>query len=504
MRTVRELLTAPVLAERLVLVSEPDEDRPVRTVKLVEDVDDLTSVPEESLVVLTRGCSADVEPYRFDMLLRMAGQRGVTGLILSDVDMVELSTTTDAIAKRADISILWAHPDVDLMDLALSIQREIEKDVGAWLDRAVRALSVLEAQGSLTEEDAQELVDEIASQAGLPLQWRTPTDEDLEASVVVHGQSEGYLCVPRNRAGDHRVARLLLQLTAEAVAHRLAAARRAQEVPVRSRAELLTELLLSDPLEVGGLLHRARAFGVPVDGWHVIVRLELDNVAETVGGDDIAVFECTEQVAHIALQTVRATGGPWYRAGAGTTLLLIRMAQTDPGLIATTEAAQAAQRALQRIHQRLPDLVMRCGVSSVHAGPTGLRAAAAEARTAAADARAGDRINVVSQFDAHGVRRMLVEWYASDTAQRSVRTILEPIDALGPEQGQTALETLRVYLDSQCSITSTASELHIHRNTVRYRINRIFELLDVDRNDPDQLLLLQLACRARSPDRAGH
>jgi DNA-binding PucR family transcriptional regulator len=39
--------------------------------------------------------------------------------------------------------------------------------------------------------------------------------------------------------------------------------------------------------------------------------------------------------------------------------------------------------------------------------------------------------------------------------------------------------------------------LHMHRNAVSYRINQIFELLDVDRDNPDDMLLLQLACRAR-------
>jgi DNA-binding PucR family transcriptional regulator len=32
---------------------------------------------------------------------------------------------------------------------------------------------------------------------------------------------------------------------------------------------------------------------------------------------------------------------------------------------------------------------------------------------------------------------------------------------------------------------------------VAYRVNQIFSLLDVDRQNPDDLLLLQLACRAR-------
>lgn len=38
-------------------------------------------------------------------------------------------------------------------------------------------------------------------------------------------------------------------------------------------------------------------------------------------------------------------------------------------------------------------------------------------------------------------------------------------------------ETLVCYLDSRCSIETTARELGVHRNTVRYRIERLEQLL---------------------------
>ena len=53
-------------------------------------------------------------------------------------------------------------------------------------------------------------------------------------------------------------------------------------------------------------------------------------------------------------------------------------------------------------------------------------------------------------------------------------------------------------MDERNSLTRTGQRLNLHRNVVAYRINRIFELLDVDQDNPDDLLLLQLARRARS------
>ena len=59
------------------------------------------------------------------------------------------------------------------------------------------------------------------------------------------------------------------------------------------------------------------------------------------------------------------------------------------------------------------------------------------------------------------------------------------------------MHTLHVYLDQQCSLSKTAEVLNLHRNAVGYRVQQIFTLLDVDRENPYDLLLLQPACRAR-------
>lgn len=53
--------------------------------------------------------------------------------------------------------------------------------------------------------------------------------------------------------------------------------------------------------------------------------------------------------------------------------------------------------------------------------------------------------------------------------------------------------TLDVYLAHQCEITTTANVLFIHRNTVKYRINRCEEILGIKVNDPTESLNLRLA-----------
>lgn len=60
-------------------------------------------------------------------------------------------------------------------------------------------------------------------------------------------------------------------------------------------------------------------------------------------------------------------------------------------------------------------------------------------------------------------------------------------------------ETLRVYLDSFGDVASAGVALHVHPNTVRYRVRRIEKLLSTSLTDPDVRLVLSLSLRATEP-----
>jgi sugar diacid utilization regulator len=315
----------------------------------------------------------------------------------------------------------------------------------------------------------------------------------------------GHLVAPDAHGDLAIAARLVLHSAAATAGRVLDLGRRAREVPARSRSELLAELLMSESAVNDDLLDRARQLNVALSGWHVAVRIEADDLDAAAhdesgpesGRDEVRRFELLESAGQIALQAAAAAGGTWHLSRVARAILLIKMTTSDPGPQAGAQAARSAARALQALRERLPALPFRAGVGSAHEGPTGLRASAAEARAALFAARAARKPSGVAAHDVVGVQRMLMEWYASDTARASVRDQLAPLEKLGQARADTAIRTLAAYLDEQGSINKTAQRLHLHRNAVANRIRGITELLDVDFDDPDQRLALQLACRAR-------
>lgn len=68
-------------------------------------------------------------------------------------------------------------------------------------------------------------------------------------------------------------------------------------------------------------------------------------------------------------------------------------------------------------------------------------------------------------------------------------------DVYGPlaRKAPDLLATLRSYLDSGRSLETTARQLFVHANTVRYRLKRIHELIGLDATDPRSAFVLQVS-----------
>ena len=492
-------------------VSQGGGGKLVTSVCLAEGLADLDQAPGGSFVVLARAASAEAIDYRMDMALRWAAIHRVAAVAVMSADVWQPSATAADIAERAGIALVSVPGQLELSWLLAAIGREVGGGADRALGRAEQGLSaVLRAEQA--GADLDRLREGVQDALGTAVEFHSGqvgqdeeqprgrlaevADRAVVVPVLVGGRPVGYFSAPGAHGDLAVAARLVLSLAASTAGRLLDLTRRASELPARSRSELLAELLLSDAALSEELLDRAKQLGVPVTGWHVAVRIEAENLDE-LKRDEVHGFELIEAAGQAALQAAERGGGTWYASRVARTVVLVRMSAGDPGPQAGLRAARSAEAALEAIRARLPGLRVRAGVGAPHEGPLGMRASAAEARVALIAARAAAKPDGVATHDAVGVQRMLMEWYASDTARASVRAQLEPLEKLGPSRGETAIRTLATYLDQQGSIVATAKALHLHRNAVTYRLKQITDLLGVDLDDPDQRLALQLACRAR-------
>lgn len=88
---------------------------------------------------------------------------------------------------------------------------------------------------------------------------------------------------------------------------------------------------------------------------------------------------------------------------------------------------------------------------------------------------------------------------AADLAARA----LQPLDDLREGTRERLLETLRAWLDEPGQVTRVAERLHVHPQTVRYRMTQLRDLFGARLDDPDARFELALALRATAPSASG-
>jgi hypothetical protein len=74
---------------------------------------------------------------------------------------------------------------------------------------------------------------------------------------------------------------------------------------------------------------------------------------------------------------------------------------------------------------------------------------------------------------------------------------LAPLQRLRPAQRDRLADTLLVWLQNGCNANEVALQVHVHPQTVRYRLRQVDDLFGDELRDPDRRFELEIALRAR-------
>ncbi len=103
----------------------------------------------------------------------------------------------------------------------------------------------------------------------------------------------------------------------------------------------------------------------------------------------------------------------------------------------------------------------------------------------------------VTYFGDLGLYQLLTGLGGSGEANRFFRKTVEPLISHDEEHNAELVETLEAFFACHGNLSQTAASLHIHRNTLTYRLQRISSITRMDLNDADARFSLQLGLKLR-------
>jgi purine catabolism regulator len=100
---------------------------------------------------------------------------------------------------------------------------------------------------------------------------------------------------------------------------------------------------------------------------------------------------------------------------------------------------------------------------------------------------------VVTHYEDLGLFRVVSLAESPASLQRFCQDAIGPLLAYDREHGTELVTTLRIYLEHSQNLAQTAKALHVHYNTLRYRLDRIREVLGDILENQQQRLSIEIA-----------
>ncbi|WP_328679504.1 PucR family transcriptional regulator [Streptomyces sp. NBC_00322] len=508
-------------------------DRLQRTVRWVHagEVPNIASLLKGGELLLTTGMGLGTRPAEQRAFVRRLADRGIAALVVElGPRFSRLPSVVVETARAAGLPLVQLHREVPFVSVTEEVHTEIVNGHYALLRQAeevhrrctevlldgggvpqvLRILADFTANPVFLETADGQLLYAAGSDSGRagadPLQvWdglrgqRAARESPPAGTVLVD--------VPGGGQGAASVrARLVLlavgsppltvhRMAAERAAGLLAVvlmqARQEEELAARGRGDFLTDLA-EGRITAEDAPAQAKVLGFkPGEGPLLPVVMRL--AAELSPSGNWALL------ARAVLEELSAVGVP--------VLLGVRPVEGRVPLLLGLRSESERTAVADRVAAALRAGVERAGLERAGAHPPvvvvgmagGWAAASAGLRHASEAATAAQGLSDRPWYDARRLDIDLLLWRLRDHPDLSafVERAIGPLRDHDASSRPPLLPTLQTYLAHAGRKAETARELHLNRQTLYNRLARISELLGTDLDDPQTVLALSLALRAR-------
>lgn len=272
-----------------------------------------------------------------------------------------------------------------------------------------------------------------------------------------------------------------------------------EEVMRRRRNDFLFHVLEGQLTLNQEVLEQAKALQIPLDNTWSLLQIEFVNLAEYrknhfVGGSQEEAVSKQRDLAILADQLTAKQND----------LLVAYKQECITVLCPTTVNCHAKEQALERVAaikqdlQRFaPELEIVVGVSRICEDYRQLLLAYREAKETLEIGRSINPLSGVYCFWELGAYQILTKLKDTPELKEYYQAVLGRLDNLDALTRNEFVKTLEAYFSANGNIFKAAQSLYLHRNSMKYRLKRIQDILGVDLEDSEICFNLQLALKIR-------
>jgi purine catabolism regulator len=317
--------------------------------------------------------------------------------------------------------------------------------------------------------------------------------------IMIRHEVVGYLSLIGNERDFDYLERIILSKVVPLLALEVARERERSEVESRYQVEAFNDIIQGNYQQPEEMLSRVRLLGYDLSASQAVVVFEVSSN----GMHDLANGVSSSQWGRrIREELLRVWPSCWVLGETQRVIALLPVADPDDNST-SDEGDSSIYTRLERVFARLSPLQgnghnaagISCGIGRVSKNLQGIPQAYREAQQALEIGRRLFGEGKLHSFARLGVYRLLFHLNGQSELTDFYYETLGPLLTNDQRNDGPLIETLEGFFRCNCNLSETARAMHLHRNSLLYRLDRIEALLGRSLEDADLRLNLQIALK---------
>ncbi len=417
----------------------------------------------------------------------------------AQLEEIEREVITFVVNFRSEIERKATELTHQLMQLSLQgagtkgLCEHLANSRGKWVI-VQDAMQHVRVQAVPTQTDAL-LLPSVLSDDFL---WQHGYTRVVEPIMIRH-EVVGYISLVGSEDNFDYLERIILGQVAPILALEFARERERSEVETRYQVEAFTDVLQGHYQQPEEMLARARILDYDLTVPQVVVVFEIAS-DENEDVDNNVLIQWGRRVRD---ELLRVWPGCWLLGESRRVVALLPLFELEPGMRHDNEEEQNIYTRLERVYARLEQSRgnsisiphFSCGIGRIADNLAGVSRSFREAQQSLEIGRRLFGDDKLHSFARLGIYRLLFYLDGHDEMKNFYQETLGPLLHHDGRNDNTLMETLEGYFHCNGNLSETARVMHLHRNSLLYRLGRIEEILGRSLEDPELRLSLQIALK---------
>lgn len=259
----------------------------------------------------------------------------------------------------------------------------------------------------------------------------------------------------------------------------------------QSMNNFMKEIIFEDINITEEVLNRATLYGYNPKKCYCAMVIDIDNFIDTSKEDVISSIKSSIQEA-VDMVMHRNNKKYLYALQSDTFFLMVPL---DQDAVVEDHIKYIAESIRKEINMSIEPITVSIGIGGLCCDLQNFNKVILESRKALEMSKIYKKSNCIVNYKDMGVFRLFFDMNNHLEMEKLFDENLSKLKKYDEKNSSNLMDTLITYLRENRNLGNTAEKLYIHRNTIKYRIRRIEEILDCNLKNEDTVFNIKLSIK---------